>query len=356
MFSLGNEIKLTVFGSSHGPYVGGIIDGIPAGIKVDREFIQKWLDRRKPGQSIITTQRSEDDLMDIIGGCRKGFTDGSPFTFIFKNKEYIDKHYDDLKDNPRPGHADLTMFYKYGEYRNYEGGGFFSGRMTIPLVAAGALSMDILKRYGIKIVTYIKSAGGITMESEPPDDGEKVYDFKTRMPDEAMDELLYNKILKIIKEGDSLGSIIKTTVYNIPPGIGEPFFNSVESEISRAMFSIPGLKAIEFGSGFNMGNMKGSQANDKFYVENGKILTRTNNSGGILGGITNGMPVEFNVAMKPTSSIRMPQETVNIKTMEPSEVRVTGRHDPFISFRAVPVIQTLTAFVILDLMMCRKNL
>jgi chorismate synthase len=356
MFSLGNEIKLTIFGSSHEPYIGGTMDGIPAGVGIDKKFIQQWLDRRKPGQSLITTQRKEEDQIEIIGGCRNGYTDGSPFTFLFKNKDYIDKHYDDLRDNPRPGHADLTMFYKYGEYRNYEGGGFFSGRMTMPLVAAGAFAMSMLKKYNIKIVTYIKSAGGIIIDNEPEEDEDYVYDFQTRMPDKEKDALLYNKILKIIKEGNSLGSIISTNVYNAPAGIGEPFFNSVESEISRAMFSIPGLKAIEFGSGFRLGNMLGSEANDEFYAENGKIFTKTNNSGGILGGITTGMPVKFNIAMKPTSSIRMPQKTVNLNTMGPSEVKVTGRHDPFISYRAVPVIQTMTAFVILDLIMARKVL
>ena len=188
MFSLGNEIKLTVFGSSHGPYIGGTVDGIPAGINIDLEFIQRWLDRRKPGQSLITTQRNEDDSIEIIGGCRNGFTDGSPFTFIFKNRDYIDRHYDELRDNPRPGHADLTMFYKYGEYRNYEGGGFFSGRMTMPLVAAGALAMHILKKYNIKIVTYIKSAGGISIASKVPVDEDYVYGFKTRMPDRETKE------------------------------------------------------------------------------------------------------------------------------------------------------------------------
>ena len=356
MFSLGNEIRLTVFGSSHGPYIGGTVDGLPAGTEINKEYIQKWLDRRRPGQSLITTQRNEEDAIEIIAGSRDGFSDGSPFTFLFKNKDYIDKHYDELKNNPRPGHADLTMFYKYGDFRNYEGGGFFSGRMTLPLVAAGALAMSILDGYGIKIVTYIKSAGDISMKSEPPSEPEDVYGYRTRMPDRGMDELLYNKILKIIKEGDSLGSIIKTSVYNVPPGVGEPFFNSVESEISRAMFSIPGLKGVEFGAGFNLGSMMGSEANDEFYTDGKKIMTRTNNSGGILGGITDGMPVEFSVAMKPTSSIRIPQKSVNITTMEPSEVRVTGRHDPFISFRAVPVIQTLTALVILDLMMAGKKL
>ncbi|WP_337859886.1 chorismate synthase [Ferroplasma sp.] len=356
MFSLGNEVKLTVFGSSHGPYIGGTMDGLPAGINIDEEFIQKWLDRRKPGQTIITTQRKEDDLMEIIGGSHNGYTDGSPFTFIFKNKDYIDKHYDDLKANPRPGHADLTMYYKYGEYRNYEGGGFFSGRMTMPLVAAGALAMDIIKKYNIKIVTYIKSAGGITLEESPPDNEDYAYDFKTRMPNKEKDELLYTRILDVIKEGDSLGSVISTKICNVPEGIGEPFFNSIESEISKAMFSIPGLKAIEFGSGFKLGNMKGSQANDEFYIENNKIVTKTNNSGGILGGITNGMPVEFNIAMKPASSIRLPQKTVNIEKMEASEVVVKGRHDPFISYRAVPVIQAMTAFVILDMIMSKRSL
>ncbi len=355
MFSLGNKIVLTVFGSSHGPYIGGTVDGLPAGIEIDIEFIQKWLDRRRPGQSLITTQRNEYDIIDIIAGIKNNYTDGSPLTFIFKNKDYIDKHYDDLKENPRPGHADLTMYYKYGDYRNYEGGGFFSGRMTAVLVAAGAIAMHILKKYDIKIVTYIKSAGNISIEGNVPVDENYVYKFSTRMPDEDKDKELYNYILKIIKDGDSLGSIIHTSIYNIMPGIGEPYFNSVESEISRAMFSIPGLKAIEFGAGFKLGSMKGSQANDQFILNDNKIVTETNNSGGILGGITYGMPVEFNIAMKPASSIRIPQKTVNIKKMEASEIKVTGRHDPFIPLRAVPVIQTLSAFVILDLIMCNNS-
>ncbi|MEM0140288.1 MAG: chorismate synthase [Ferroplasma sp.] len=356
MFTLGNNIRLTIFGSSHGPYIGGAVDGLPAGTEINIEFIQKWLGRRRPGQSLITTQRNEDDIINIIGGLKNGYTDGSPLTFIFKNKDYIDKHYDELKDNPRPGHADISMFYKYGEYRNFEGGGFFSGRMTAVLVAAGAIAMYALKKYGIKIVTYIKSAAGMNIDSKIPEDEDYAYNFKTRMPDAAEDELLYEYLLKVIKEGDSLGSIIHTSIYNVEAGIGEPYFNSVESELSKAMFSIPGLKAIEFGAGFKLGSMKGSEANDEFILKDGKICTETNNSGGVLGGITYGMPVEFNVAMKPTSSIRIPQNTVNIKTMKSSQIRVTGRHDPFISFRAVPVIQTLSAFVILDLMMYARKI
>ncbi len=354
MFTIGNSLKLTIFGSSHGKYIGGTIDGIPSGIYIDRDYINKWLSRRKPAQSVITTQRKENDNMEMISGIKDNYTDGSPLTFLFKNEDYIDKHYDDLKFNPRPGHADLTMFYKYGEYRNYEGGGFFSGRMTLPLVVSGAIAMDILKKFNIKVISYIKSAGDIKINDKTIDDEDYVYNFRTRMPDNAMDDKLYNKLIELIKNGDSLGGNIKTVVYNIPPGIGEPFFNSIESEISRAMFSIPGLKGIEFGSGFNLSGMKGSEANDEFYIDNNQIKTKTNHCGGILGGISDGMPVEFNTVMKPTSSIHKEQKTVNLETMKESILEVKGRHDPFISFRAVPVIQTFTAFIILDLIMSQK--
>ncbi|KPV46031.1 chorismate synthase [Acidiplasma aeolicum] len=351
MFTAGNRLKLTIFGSSHGPYIGGILDGLPAGVNIDMDYINKWLDRRRPGINSITTQRKESDRIEFISGLKEFYTDGSPLGFIFRNEDYINKHYDYIRDNPRPGHADITMYYKYGEYRNYEGGGFFSGRMTLPLVAAGSIAMHILKNINISIVSYIKSAGGFNIQNENISDEDYSYSFRTRMPDPDLDDKLYNKILEIIKDGDSLGGIIKTIAYNIPPGIGEPFFDSVEGTIAHLMFSIPGLKGIEFGAGFKLGSMSGSQANDTFYYDGDKIKTRTNNSGGILGGITNGMPLEFSVVMKPTSSIRKKQETVNLKTHQPSEIQVIGRHDPFITLRAVPVVQALTGFAILDLIM-----
>ncbi len=354
MFTVGNSLKLTIFGSSHGRYIGGTIDGIPAGTEINTDYISKWLSRRKPAQSVITTQRKEGDSLEIISGIKNNYTDGSPLTFLFKNEDYIDKHYDSLKFNPRPGHADLTMFYKYGEYRNYEGGGFFSGRMTLPLVVAGSIAMDILKGFNIKIISYIKSAGDIKIDDKNIEDEDYIYTFKTRMPDDEMDNKLYSKLTELIKNGDSLGAKIKTTVYNLPPGIGEPFFDSIESEISKAMFSIPGLKGIEFGSGFSLSEMTGSQANDEFYMDNNHIKTKTNHCGGILGGISDGMPVEFTVVMKPTSSIHKEQKTVNLETMKETTLEVKGRHDPFISFRAVPVVQTFTAFTVLDLIMSQK--
>ncbi len=355
MFTIGNAFRLTIFGSSHDQYIGGIIDGLPAGTFVDSGYIQKWLDRRKPGINEMTTQRKEDDKIEIIAGVKNNYTDGSPLTFLFNNGDIINKHYDFIRDNPRPGHADITMFYKYGEYRNYEGGGFFSGRMTLPLVAAGAIAMKILKDHGITIVSYIKSAGSVEVNNEQIFDEDFVYNYGSRIPDAKADESLHNVIMNSIKEGDSLGGKIKTVVYNMPKGVGEPFFNSVESEISRAMFSIPGLKGIEFGAGFNFSKMRGSEANDEFYIDNEDIKTKTNNSGGILGGITNGMPIEFNIVMKPTSSIRKKQDTVNLKTMENSEIQVVGRHDPFITLRAVPVVQTTTAMVLLDLIMSNSS-
>ena len=203
MFTVGNSLKLTIFGSSHGRYIGGTIDGIPAGTEINTDYISKWLSRRKPAQSVITTQRKEGDSLEIISGIKNNYTDGSPLTFLFKNEDYIDKHYDSLKFNPRPGHADLTMFYKYGEYRNYEGGGFFSGRMTLPLVVAGSIAMDILKGFNIKIISYIKSAGDIKIDDKNIEDEDYIYTFKTRMPDDEMDNKLYSKLTELIKNGDS---------------------------------------------------------------------------------------------------------------------------------------------------------
>ncbi|AAT42857.1 chorismate synthase [Picrophilus oshimae] len=350
MFILGNKLKLSVFGSSHGKYVGGSIDGLPAGISIDYDYSRKWLDRRKPAQSEITTQRKEDDDVEIIAGIHNGYTDGSPLVFLTKNRDYIDRHYDDLYYNPRPGHADLTMYYKYGDYRNFEGGGFFSGRMTLPLVFAGSIAMRMLRDMNITVVSYIKKSMDIVYNNDDDFDEDYPYNFSTRIPDKYLDERLHALIMKTIKEGDSLGAVIRTRINNVPPGIGEPFFDSIESNISKAMFSIPAVKGIAFGAGFNLSNMKGSESNDEFYYDekDKRIKTRTNNAGGILGGISNGMPIEFDVVVKPASSIRIKQKTVNLKTLDVSEIIVKGRHDPFIAFRAVPVVQCMSAFIILD--------
>lgn len=350
-FTTGSSLKFSIFGSSHGGGIGGSLDGVPAGFRLDLERMKMWADRRKPGSSLYTSQRKEDDTIRIISGFTGGYTDGSPITVIIENKDSISKHYDYLKDNPRPGHGDITLFYKYGKYRNYQGGGFLSGRMTAPIVAVGSVALDLLKeKFGIEIISWIDNMGGTFFGDLIPGSPDDPYKFETRCGDSGSDKLSKDILKDVISRGDSIGAGIRTVVRNLPEGVGEPFFDSVESSLSKILFSIPGLKGVEFGSGFNFQQMRGSTANDLFYVDGDKIKTRTNHNGGILGGISNGMPLDFRVAMKPTSSIHMDQKTVNIEKMEESTLMVTGRHDPCIAIRAVPVVQCSTAIALLDLM------
>lgn len=350
-FTFKDALSLSIFGSSHGPSVGFTLSGVPAGIKINPEEINLWMSRRAPGQSILTTQRKETDEVELISGINEEFTDGGAITGIIKNLDVISKTYSELRDRPRPGHGDISLYYKYGRFRNYQGGGFLSGRMTACLVAAGSIVLSTLKTSGIDILSYIDSMGDISLGVEGNITEMDIYSRETRMPDSEANNRASSLIMDLIKSGDSTGASIKTVIKNCPPGLGEPFFDSFESVISHLMFSIPGLKGIEFGSGFGFTRLKGTQSRDEFYMEHGKIRTRENHNGGILGGITNGMPVEFRVAMKPTSSIRDTQNTVNLETMENDQINVKGRHDPCIAIRAVPVITSVSAIAVYDLIL-----
>ena len=263
-FSIGNRLRLTVFGASHGQLVGSTLEGIPAGVRISTDEIAEWIERRRPSVSDITTQRKEDDSFSIVSGLVGERTDGSPLTFIISNKDAITSHYDELKDRPRPGHADLTLFMKYGEFRNYSGGGFLSGRMTAPLVAAGSVCLSILGKAGVNVNGWVQSIGDIESRQDA-DSPVAAYSTKTRMPDAGKDAEAVELIKKIMSEGDSVGGSIRISIKGIPGGIGEPFFDSVESVISHAVFSIPAVKAIEFGSGFRLASMKGSDALDTIY-------------------------------------------------------------------------------------------
>ncbi|AKA49634.1 chorismate synthase [uncultured archaeon] len=356
-FVAGKSLKLSIFGSSHGDLVGCSLDGLPAGLKIDEDNIRKWLSRRRPSQSEYTTQRKEKDVAEIVSGMTDGYTDGGPVTILIRNEDRISAHYEEMRFKPRPGHGDLTLFYKYGEHRNYKGGGFLSGRMTAPLVAAGAITTQLLDRYGVTVSSYIEKIGDARTSMTENDVGpDFAYEYKTRMPDADSDAIADGILKALLKDGDSIGGSIKTVVRSPPRGIGEPFYDSVESSLSRMMFSIPGLKGIEFGAGFRFSGLKGSEANDVYFLENGDVKTRSNNNGGILGGITNGMPIVFSVVMKPTSSIRKEQSTVNLKTWKEDALRIVGRHDPCIAIRAVPVVQTLTSVAIADLMLQNQNI
>lgn len=352
-FTIGKRITLTLFGSSHGELVGSVLDGIPAGVKIEPDSVNKWLDRRKPAANELTTQRKEEDHVEIVSGTIDGVSDGGSITMLIRNKDAISSHYDDIRNLPRPGHGDLTLFQKYGEYRNYAGGGFLSGRMTAPIVAAGSVCIGILERAGISIVAWLDAIGPISTDKEP-EDPDSVYSYRTRICDPEADTKAQKLLRELISSGDSIGARIRVKINSLPAGIGEPFFDSLESSIAHGMFSIPAVKGIEFGSGFRLSEMKGSEAMDSIYFD-GSIKTRNNHNGGILGGISNGMPVLFDVAIKPTSSIRKPLETVDLRTMEAGKLMIKGRHDPCIGIRAVPVVQCLTAFILLDQIMQSGN-
>ena len=354
-FTFKDRISISIFGSSHGSSVGCILDGIPAGFKVDENVVNLWMTRRAPGQSSLTTQRKETDNVEFISGINNSYTDGGPITMLIRNKDVIERHYDELRERPRPGHGDLSLFLKYGPFRNYSGGGFLSGRMTAPLVAAGSIAIQLLAEKDIQISSYLQSMGDIRIKEDRFYDDLEVYGTKSRIPDSASDDKADELIRHLQSQGDSTGGIVKTIVKNVPAGIGEPFFDSVESVISHLMFSVPGVKGIEFGDGFQLGRMNGSTSNDLFRMKDEKVKALSNHNGGILGGITYGNDIEFRTVFKPTSSIRKEQETVDIKNWNNTTVRVQGRHDPCIAIRAVPVVKCVTALSLLDLYLRRQS-
>ena len=372
----GKNIRLTIFGESHGDCVGIVIDGIKPGVEIDYDYIYSEMKRRRPGNK-MSTARSEEDLPRIISGVFNGYTTGAPITIVIENEDKKSRDYSLTKDMARPGHADFTARNKYKGYNDYRGGGHFSGRLTAPLVFAGSLAKIVLKNIGIEVQSHIKSICDISDKSffeylqyKLKEMGKSTHDIskkelnsmyrevfeklRTRelpvLNEDRVDEIK-NKILDAKKRGDSIGGRIECSIIGIGVGIGEPFFESVESVISSLAFSVPGVKGIEFGSGFSMTEMYGSEANDEFRIdENGEILTDTNNNGGLNGGITNSMPIEFTVAIKPTPSIFKSQNTINMEFMENTKLDLKGRHDPTIIIRALPVIESIAALSILSLL------
>ncbi len=349
-FTIGHALKLTIFGESHGQLVGGTLDGLPSGVRILEDEIKQWMALRKPSQSFATSQRKEEDLVEVVSGIEDGYSNGGPITIIIRNRDAIRGHYDELKDRPRPGHADLTSYYRYGEHRSYSGGGFLSGRLTAPMVALGSIAFGLMERKGIRIISVVDSIGDIVSD-KTPDDPMGAYSYPTRIPDQAQDLRAQALIRDLLGSGDSVGGSVRTTVKAFPEGIGEPLFDSLESLVSHAMFSIPAVKGLEFGAGFRFTAMKGSEANDQYEVSGERIVSATNHNGGILGGISNGMDINFRVAVKPTSSIKIPQKTVDLRTREQVSISVIGRHDPCIAIRALPVVQTMTAFVLADVLL-----
>lgn len=351
----GSKIKLSIFGESHGNAIGITIDGLPAGFSIDMDKIMMEMARRAPGKSSLSTPRKESDIPEILSGYFEGKTTGTPLCAIIRNSNTKSKDYSKLKDVMRPGHADYTGAVRYKGFNDYRGGGHFSGRITAPLVFAGAICKQILEVKGIIVSAHINSIGKIKdcsfLESDISD--ELLNSFKEKelpLINTKLEDEMRQEILSARSSGDSIGGTIECAILGVSPGIGDPFFDSVESTLAHLMFSVPAVKGIEFGKGFDISKMRGSEANDEYYLENGNIKTKTNNNGGILGGITNGMPIIFNVAIKPTASIFKEQNAVNIITMEETTLCIEGRHDPCIVQRALPVIEAVAAIGITELM------
>ena len=354
----GNKLKISIFGESHGEGIGVIIDGFPSGFEVDLDFINNQMSRRRPGKNKLSTARSEADKPNIISGIFNGKTTGAPICCIIYNEDKKSKDYDKIKNLPRPGHSDYPASIKYKSFNDYRGGGHFSGRLTAPLVFAGALCMSILqKNYDVFIASHIQNIHGIEDKKLKLSHINKAYYEKLssmEFPVISLEqgEIMKNEILCAKEKLNSVGGIVETFVINMPAGIGEPLFDSVESRLSHMMFSIPAVKGIEFGDGFDLINKYGSEANDQYYInEDGEIKTTTNSNGGILGGLTNGMPITFKTCIKPTPSIAKEQNTVNLENKENDKISIEGRHDPCIVQRAVPVIECATAIVLLDFLL-----
>ncbi|MHA1339393.1 MAG: chorismate synthase [Promethearchaeota archaeon] len=352
MNSFGKIFRITSFGESHGKVIGIVVDGCPSGLKIDIDFIQNELNRRRPGQSDISTSRSEEDKVKIISGVMDNYSTGAPICMIIENKDKDSSKYDFVKKAPRPSHADYPAIERYGKWVDLRGSGRFSGRNTAGFVMAGSIAKLLLKKYNIIIAAYTKKIYNI----EDPNNYsiDMIIKNTEKNPIRTVDSKIAEQMKKVIfeakQQSDSVGGIITCKIEGVPPGIGEPMFNSLESQIAAAMFSIPAVKAIEFGVGFRATDMKGSEHNDPYEIDpiSKKIITKTNNSGGIIGGITNGMPIVFNIAIKPTASIGLEQNTIDLEKMENIKLKISGRHDPCIVPRAVPVVEAMAAIVLTD--------
>ena len=336
-----SRLKISVFGQSHAPAIGVVIDGLPPGEKIDTDELQRFLDRRAPGQDPTATARREADVPEILCGVANGVTCAGPLTAIIRNTNTRPGDYASLKNRPRPGHADYTAQVKYHGFQDASGGGHFSGRLTAPLCIAGGIALQILSRRGVKIGAHLLSVADVT--------GER---FDPVSPDISVSPVIgaemREKILQAKARGDSVGGVIECAATGVPAGLGDPMFDGMENRIARLAFAVPAVKGIEFGAGFESARLCGSENNDPFAIENGRVVTVSNNAGGILGGITTGMPIIFRAAVKPTPSIALPQQSVDLEKMQETQIEIKGRHDPCIAPRAVPCMEAVLAIALLD--------
>ncbi|MCH5321015.1 MAG: chorismate synthase [Eubacterium sp.] len=352
----GKNIKLSIFGESHGEAIGCVIDGLLAGIKLDMDKIYVDMKRRAPGQDKSATPRLEKDIPHILSGVLDGVTTGAPLAMIIENTNTKSGDYSNLMTVPRPSHSDYPAYVKYEGHNDIRGGGHFSGRLTAPLVFAGAVAKQILNKKGITIGAHIAKIGDVQDEMFDKNDiSAELLNSLSSVPFSTISDDAQEKMREVIEKvrlnQDSVGGVIECAVVGLPVGVGANIFSTVESHLSSIVFAIPAVKGVEFGAGFDFANMTGSQANDAYCINDGKVALKTNNNGGILGGMTTGAPLVLSVVIKPTPSISIPQQSVNLQTMEEETLVINGRHDPCIVPRALPVVEAAVAFGLLDLMM-----
>ena len=350
--STGENLKLTIFGQSHSPAIGMTLEGIPAGQRIDFDALSAFLKRRAPGQSALSTPRKEADAPEFLCGILNGYTCGAPITAIIRNTNTRSSDYEAFKNVPRPGHADYTAQVKYNGFQDRSGGGHFSGRLTAPLCIAGGLIIQLLKLEGISVLSRIRSIGDIYDEGELTEDiSYKSFPTVSNEAGARMQAL----ILDLKAKGDSVGGVVECILTGVPAGIGDPMFGGLENRISQTVFGIPAVKGIEFGAGFESARLLGSVNNDPFAYEDGRVVTATNNSGGILGGISDGMPIVFKAAFKPTPSIALRQQSVNLSDHTATCLEISGRHDPCIVPRALPCVESAAAIAIYDALLSRRK-
>ncbi|MFB0560826.1 MAG: chorismate synthase [Candidatus Lokiarchaeia archaeon] len=346
---IGNNFVLMSFGESHGKCVGCVVDGCPAGLLLSEKDIQRELDRRRPGQSELTTTRKEIDEVEILSGVFEDYTTGAPICMIIWNKDIDSTKYKHVKYEPRPGHADYTAAIRYGGFNDHLGGGRFSGRITASYVMAGAIAKKLLREIlNIEILAHTTEIGGIKAVRRSLDEIREADSNPVRCADPETAKQMITRINEVQAEKDSVGGAIQCIALNVPAGLGDPVFNTLEGDLSKALYAIPAVKSVEFGSGVDAARMTGSQHNDPFALREGKVITLSNYAGGILGGISNGMPITCRITIKPTASIGKPQQTVDLRNMKETTIEIEGRHDPCIVPRAVPVVEAMVALVLVD--------
>jgi chorismate synthase len=350
--TFGEKFRVTTYGESHGPVVGVVVDGVPAGMPLSEADIQRELDRRRPGQSLVTTPRAERDRVEILSGVFEGKTTGAPINMVIRNIDVDSRPYEAIKTKPRPGHADIAYWLKFGHV-DYRGGGRAAARETVGRVAAGAIAKKLLAAKGVEILGHTVEAAGVAVgrEVSPDEICRHVEKNPMRCADPEVAEEMVKRVLEVSSEGDSTGGIVEVIALNVPPGLGEPVFDKLDAEIAHAMMSIGSVKGVEIGAGFRATRMRGSEMNDPLTVRRGKIVSTTNNAGGILGGISTGMPIVVRIAVKPTPSITKPQRTVDVAQMKEVELKLEGRFDPNICPRIVPIAESMLAIVLADHML-----